>query len=293
MEYDSVRYMRTQVATHTSVYSTHLSSLHAHSGRYRVATHTSVHSTRLRSLHAHSGRQENSTPTTDTLTCPIDVAALRAFAATAAADESPQTKKGKPYRGTYREIVQQYLARVTPGANGAGSVTIRYKHAHMGAALMDAGMIVASREYTRPEDWYSDPFCLPKVLKHLAMARIGYDFDDDAAHPHAQAACVVPGRDEMKKLLRGDNRKCILEQFGRIMWPREPDSEERRDRAKAAFAVVRRKKSPARRSRRKCRPRKAHRRGVSSEDRAEKRRIRIEFSRPTSSRELKPRRLKW
>ena len=129
-----------------------------------------------------------------------------------------------------------YLKRVTPGDNGVGSVTIRYKHAKLGAALVDAGMMVASREYARPEDWASDPFCLPRKLRYMATARFGFDFDDMAAHPHAQRECVEPGRDAMDTFLLNDNREIILRKFGASMWPNEPDEGERRSNAKAAFA---------------------------------------------------------
>jgi len=168
-------------------------------------------------------------------TCPIDVAALRAFALTAAADERPVDKHGKPYDGTYRQLVTWFLAKVERADAPIGHVTIRYRHSRLGAALVDAGIVVASRQYARPEDWGKDPFTLPKKLRGIALARFGFDFDDRAAHPHAQQQCVrqQQAQSETQKFLR--HRDTIFTRCGEILFP-QLGVEDRAKQIKAAFA---------------------------------------------------------
>ena len=53
---------------------------------------------------------------------------------TKAAQEKPATKTGKTYRGTYQDIVERFLSRVTGDTDATGHVVIRYKHARLAAA---------------------------------------------------------------------------------------------------------------------------------------------------------------
>ena len=165
--------------------------------------------------------------TTCTIRCPIDVAALDTFAHSPAADEV--------YDGiTYRARIRTYLGAVSMGGDGtSGHVEIRYRHTDLAQALVDAGMIAVSRSYARAEDWHKDPFNLPKVLRKLALARFGSDFDDEAAHPRAHLSLVPAGRDQAAFFLA--HREEILRKTGAILFPRATD-EAKRQSAKAAFS---------------------------------------------------------
>ena len=128
-------------------------------------------------------------PITRTLTCPIDVHALTAFAASPDGLRRPINKKGEPYGGNYAFIIHRLLGHVAPpDHHGVGLLSISYWHSALGATLINAGLFVASREYaigTAPIKW-------PKRVRALALARFGAESDDSKCHPRALAAVVVP-----------------------------------------------------------------------------------------------------
>ena len=96
------------------------------------------------------------------------------------------SKQGTP-QGTLREIAQRFLAQT------ADTVTLRYRHSLLGAELVAAGVVVASREYTY--NCPSDPFRLPRTLRAIAFSEGGHDMDDaaDATHGHALTSSVPDG----------------------------------------------------------------------------------------------------
>ena len=164
---------------------------------------------------------------TCTLRCPVDVAALEAFAATNDAEELYDNI-------SYRTRIQAYLRLVTRDENAnEGHVMIRYRHSDLAQTLIDAGMISISRAYAHKNDHDKDPFCLPKVLRKLAIGRFGQDFDDGAAHPRAQLNLVPLGREQAEFFLA--HREEILAKSGAILFPNATPGV-RRQEAKAAFS---------------------------------------------------------
>ena len=124
--------------------------------------------------------------------CPIDTQALEAFATTIEADATP--KGNTRYNGTYRHIIREYLQKIpTKGEEKTrrGSVHLTYRHTGVGAELVAAGIISGARVYA---DQDTDPFLLPKTLRHLALNRYGIDFDDEASHPRAAIHLTTRGR---------------------------------------------------------------------------------------------------
>ena len=129
---------------------------------------------------------------TSTLRCAIDANALEAYAERPEANVVPVDKHGVPYRGTEREMIQKLLGRASRRAGARwATVVVRYWYGHMGAALVDAGLVSTSREYAVPPDRDVDPFALPRRLRTLALGPF-HDFDDAAAHPRARAPCGRP-----------------------------------------------------------------------------------------------------
>ena len=131
-------------------------------------------------------------PVTKVLTCPIDVRALTAFAASDGGLRHPINKKGERYGGSYRFLISRLIRHVsTADHHGVGLLTIQYRHSELGAVMMDCGVIVASREYAigaAPIKW-------PKRIRALALARFGAESDDSKCHPRGLAAIVDPVAD--------------------------------------------------------------------------------------------------
>ena len=103
-------------------------------------------------------------PITSTLECPVNGAALGEYAAHAGpeADVMQCDKRGRPL-GTLREIASRFLMRL----GGRDTVTLSYRHSLLGAELVAAGFVVASREYAVGAQ--ADPFRLPRVLRAIAF----------------------------------------------------------------------------------------------------------------------------
>ena len=94
---------------------------------------------------------------THTLRCPIDVAALREYAASTAGDVVISSRKkhhshmlGK----TQRAVIEELLAAVTLDAvePGIGSIDIEYTHAKRTAALIATGWLTDGRVYAKGVD---------------------------------------------------------------------------------------------------------------------------------------------
>ena len=142
-------------------------------------------------------------PITTVLECPVNVRGLQQYVEHAGpeADVVHVSKQGTP-QGTLREIAQRFLAQT------ADTVTLRYRHSLLGAELVAAGFVVASREYTY--NCPSDPFRLPRTLRAIAFSEGGHDMDDAACYPRACLDIFRAGWDESSQFLAGDNRASII-----------------------------------------------------------------------------------
>ena len=68
------------------------------------------------------------------------------------------------------------------------------------------------------DDHNTDPFtALPKPLRHLALAKFGFDFDDVASHPRAAVGLTNKGRDERIRFLK--HREFIFNKVAETIWP--------------------------------------------------------------------------
>ena len=107
-------------------------------------------------------------PITRVLKCPVDIAALRRYAATPEAQQLAIGSDGTSYGATYAELARRFLAAVQPGSTpGEGVVTLTYAHSAKGAQLVAAGIVAESREYCVRG---ADPFALPRRLRALALS---------------------------------------------------------------------------------------------------------------------------
>ena len=145
----------------------------------------------------------------------VDARALRAYVQNAgpAADAVPRHKDGTSYGATRRELARRLLARLCVDerdSDGMAHVVLAYRHSELGAALVAAGHVVASREYAC--DRAADPFSLPRELRAVALGRSGEDYDDAAAFPRAKAACVAPCARQIRQFLA--HRRPIMAQMG-------------------------------------------------------------------------------
>ena len=156
--------------------------------------------------------------------CPIDIAALRRFAQTAEADKVPSNKHGASYGLSYRDMINNYLTHVRvvrEGKGQRGSVSLTYRHRGIGAELVAAGVLVGARVYA--DESSADPFvALPKRLRHIALAKYGFDFDDEASHPRAAVRLTRVGRDHRLRFLA--YRKTIFSEVSRALWPGDDPS---------------------------------------------------------------------
>ena len=168
--------------------------------------------------------------------CPIDIKALKAFAQTSDADETPTNKHGTAYRASYRTLIHDYLQQVREISNGKGtrgSVSLSYRHTGIGAELVAAGILLGARVYA--DESSKDPFtALPKKLRHIALAKYGFDFDDDASHPRAAVDLTNIGSEHRQRFLH--NRENIMRSVANKLWPGCPPSENR-SKVKQLFAA--------------------------------------------------------
>ena len=174
---------------------------------------------------------------TNTIRCPINIGGLRDYLQTSPdADTVPVNKHGIPYGGTNRQIIESYIKHVcmpTPDAQ-FGTVTIRYWHASLGTALVDAGLVATSREYAVPPDWHIDPFTLPKRIRSIALG-VFHDVDDAGSHPNARLHMVQQGRQVVRHFI--EHRNEVLHAMGAILFPGASVSEQRA-RVKRLFASL-------------------------------------------------------
>ena len=180
-------------------------------------------------------------PTTRTVRCPIDANALRTFLTSPLARRRPHGDYGRvdPSSRTYGEQTRDFLshAQYVGTDTDTGIVDITYREAARGAAMREAGHIHMSREYAKGPD----PFRLPKMLRKIALAKFGFDFDDAAAYPRAGSHLIDEGRDLLRRFLAVtidavgeeiNHREQVLAAIGERFFPWVPEADERRDRAK-------------------------------------------------------------
>ena len=168
-------------------------------------------------------------PVTNTLRCPVHVAALRRYVERAG-PEADVVPAGKAGYGTLRERAQ----RVASAAGPDGYIAVSYRHSLLGAQLVAAGFVVSSREYAVPGT--QDPFRLPRALRALAFAGCGYDLDDCASYPRAARATFAAGR-ELSDLFT-EHRETIMAQLGRYFFGLGVPVSVRRKHAKALFNAL-------------------------------------------------------
>ncbi len=160
-------------------------------------------------------------PITHTVTCPIDVAALTAFLQTPEASQRIKAPGPGGNHVSLGTLARQFLRKVQRKSQTDGEILIEYRLSPKGWAYMQAGHLTLTREYAVG----ADPFGLPKHLRHLALARFGYDFDDSGAFSRAGAHLIPVGRPECKRFL--EHRETILAAIGRHFFPTESAAEQR------------------------------------------------------------------
>ena len=177
----------------------------------------------------HAGISRAGSPVTHTLRCPIDVAALREYAASTAGDVVISSRKkhhshmlGK----TQRAVIEELLAAVTLDAvePGIGFIDIEYTHAKRTAALIATGWLTDGRVYAKG----ADPFKLTRELRSVALRRFGFDLDMGASHTRAAYRAIPLHRQLAGVLLSGQNREDILQGLGDILCPAKSDAEKRK-----------------------------------------------------------------
>ena len=139
--------------------------------------------------------------------------------------------RGRPL-GTLREIASRFLTRL----GGRDTVTLSYRHSLLGAELVAAGFVVASREYAVGAQ--ADPFRLPRVLRAIAFEDRGHDLDDAASYPRACLDVFREGREESRLFLDGANRETIMAGVGSFYFGDSLGARERRKRVKELFNAL-------------------------------------------------------
>ena len=86
---------------------------------------------------------------------------------------------------TIGQLAKQLREQATrdPRSDAPAQVVISYAHSMIGARLVAAGYVTDSRIY--PLNRAADPFAYPKRVRCAALARFGFDFDDEAAYARA------------------------------------------------------------------------------------------------------------
>lgn len=115
-------------------------------------------------------------PTTRTLRCSVDVAAVSEYVSNAGpeADTRPLHKDGTSYSKTSRVMMRELRAEVS--AEGLrGHVRLSYRHSRLGAELVAAGHVLKSREYAKRRE--ADPFTLPRARPAPHSPRDGWEGD--------------------------------------------------------------------------------------------------------------------
>ena len=168
-------------------------------------------------------------PVTDTLRCPVNVAALRRYVERAGPD-ADVVPIGSAGHGTLRERAQRVVTATGPD----GYISVSYRHSLLGAQLVAAGYVVSSREYAAPGT--QDPFRLPRALRALAFAGCGHDLDDCASYPRAARATFAAGR-ALSDLFT-EHRETIMAQLGRYFFGLGVPVKVRRKHAKSLFNAL-------------------------------------------------------
>ena len=175
----------------------------------------------------HAGLQ----PVTSVVECPINVGALRRYVRGAGAEKDvvQYDSRGRA-RGTLRELARDFLERL--GARETAQLT--YRHSLLGAELVAAGLVVASREMVYGAA--ADPFRLPRALRSVALARRGRDMDDSASYPRACFDVFQAGAAAAREFLA--HREEILAGVGRHYFGAAMPVATRRKKAKDLFNAM-------------------------------------------------------
>ena len=157
--------------------------------------------------------QAQGVPIVRTLTCPVDVPRLRAFAASPEGQQLWVREDGSVRNVTGAHIIESFLR--SPGLvaqpDGSARVELKYhQHQRKVADSLAAGFIEDSRLLTSG----TDPFKLPSRLRGVALARYGWDFDDSASFPRALTLLTDVGCVMAEFLVDPNNRKPLLHASG-------------------------------------------------------------------------------
>ena len=133
-------------------------------------------------------------PVTRTLTCPVDVQQLQAWAASPAGQQVVLHKDGTSTGTTGAAMVASFLFRT----RHAQQLTLHYRHAELAADAIAAGIVCAGREMAVEVE----PFKLRSSIRGHAMARFGFDLDDRSSYPTALAFMISSGREAASFLRR-------------------------------------------------------------------------------------------
>ena len=175
-------------------------------------------------------------PITRSTRCPIDIGALKEYAASNAGAKIIITNKKHQQhfnKKTIRYVITEFLDNVTPedDDNNTGYIDIHYSHGRRTAALVATGWFTGGREYAKN----ADPFKLPRRLRNLALRRFGHDFDDSASYPRA-ALFVIQIHKHLAGILlggeNGGNRNEIMKKMGDIIFPISMNDVDKRSKIK-------------------------------------------------------------
>ena len=162
--------------------------------------------------------------------CPIDLKALRDFIASPESLELYSNSDGTARNGTYREAATNMINAIsTPPPSVQEDVTwvkIKWKYSRLAERLIASGHVQSSREYAIGFDPFKG---WGRKLRHLALRRFGFDFDDAAAYSNASLFFIEVNQSICKQYL--DHKDLILKRIGRYYFPSELE-ETQRERAK-------------------------------------------------------------
>ena len=184
----------------------------------------------------HSKILKTGPPVTRSTRCPIDIGALKEYAASNAGDIiiiANKKHQQQFHKKSVRSIITEFLSHVTPkhDYDNTGFIDIYYTHGRRTAALVATGWLTGGREYAKG----ADPFKLPRRMRNLALRRFGHDFDDSASYPRA-ALHAIPIFKHLASVLlggeNGENRNEIMKKIGNIILPTSMNKADKRSKIK-------------------------------------------------------------
>ena len=159
----------------------------------------------------------------------IDLKALRAFIADPISAQMFVNEEGNGVQKSLREQAITMIGLIQPIPAPTDEevwVNIKYKFSAVGERLWEAGHVLGSREYAIGFDPFKN---WGRTLRHIALNRFGYDFDDAAAYPTASLFMIEEGREICELFLK--HKELILMRIGAYYFP-EVTPEVKRERAK-------------------------------------------------------------